>query len=270
MRYFKRTREDDVVKAIVLSAGQGSRLLPLTADRPKCLIEIGGRSILEWQVRALGAAGVASVTVVVGFGAADVERHLRACRPRGMAARALFNPLFDRADNLVSCLAAAADMRDDFLLINGDTLFEPAVVSRLLASPADAVAVAVGRKPFYDADDMKVACRDGRITRIGKDLPDEVVSGEAIGLSLFRGAAPRAFLAALEAVRREPGGHRRWYLSAVDRLAARGLVRAASVDGLGWAEIDYPGDLPRAQALVAGWREPAPPVVAAVAETVTT
>ena len=242
------------MKAIILSAGQGRRLLPRTADRPKCLLEVGGRSLLEWQLRVLADAGVRRATVVVGFGAEEVERHLRDHCPRGLEVRALFNPRFVQADNLISCLAARAEMAEDFLLINGDTLFEPVVVTRLRASQVGSVVMALGRKPAYDADDMKVVCRDGLVTRIGKDLPADLVGGEAIGVSLFRADGPLLFREVLEDVAREPGADRRWYLSAVDRLAARGLVHSVAVDDVGWAEIDYPHDLAVASALVAGWR----------------
>lgn len=257
------------MKAILLSAGQGSRLLPLTAERPKCLVEVGGRSLLEWQLRALDAAGIAQVRVVVGFGAEAVAQHLHERCPAGLEARTLFNPRFDCADNLVSCIAAGAEMDGDFLLINGDTLFEPAVVRRLRARRAEAVAMAVSRKAAYDADDMKVICRDERVTRVGKDLPAEFVNGEAIGVCLMRGEAPRLFRAALDEVLNEPGGHRRWYLSAVDRLAARGYVRAVAVEDLGWAEIDFLADLPRAAALVEAWEHPPATRAARAVETVT-
>lgn len=241
------------MKAIILSAGQGRRLLPLTAQLPKCLIEVCGRTVLEWQLRALAEAGITLVTVVVGFGADDVERHMIDRAPSGMDVRALFNPLWNRADNLVSCLAASGEMTEDFLLINGDTLFESDIVPRLRASWENPVSLAVATKALYDADDMKVSCVAGRITRIGKDLPTDQVDGEAIGMSLFRGPGPGLFREALEEVAREPQGHRRWYLSAVDRLAGRGLVHAESVDDLGWVEIDYPHDLAPAVALASRW-----------------
>jgi len=241
------------VKAIILSAGQGRRLLPLTAKLPKCLVEVCGLPVLEWQLRALAVAGVQRVTVVVGFGADEVQRRLAQLCPAGLEVRTLFNPLYDRADNLISCLAARGEMTADFLLINGDTLFEPEVVTRLCVSEGLPVAIAVASKASYDADDMKVSCRAERVLRVGKDLPASQVDGEAIGLSLFRGNGPRLFGETLEQVAREPGAHRRWYLSAVAVLAAQRLVHAVSVDGTSWTEIDYPHDLESAEDFVSHW-----------------
>ena len=246
------------MKGIILSAGQGRRLLPLTTDLPKCLLRIGGRTVLEWQLRMLATAGVHHVVVVVGFGAAEVRRQLAAITPPGMQVRALFNELYDRADNLVSCAVASPEMGEDFLLLNGDTLADSTVVTRLLTSPETPVAMAVARKDEYDADDMKISCAGTRVTRVGKDLGADETHGEAIGFSLYRGLGPELFKEALDEVLREPEGSRRWYLSAVNLLAGRGEVHTVSVEGAGWAEIDYLHDLPRARALVASLAEQPP------------
>jgi len=241
------------VKAIILSAGQGKRLLPATADLPKCLLSVGHRSILEWQLKALAEAGVKRSVIVTGFGADKVAHHLRDVCPPGMRARTWFNPLYDRTDNLVSCAEVRPEMHGDFLLLNGDTLIPATVVERLLASQPAPVAMAVCRKAGYDADDMKVKCTAGRVVRVGKDLEAGDIDGEAIGVSLFRGDGPRLFRDAIEEMLGDADSARRWYLSAVNLLAARGHVRAVSVDGIGWAEIDYPHDLRYATALVSGW-----------------
>jgi choline kinase len=251
------------LKGIILSAGQGRRLLPLTESLPKCLLRIGGRTVLEWQLRMLATAGVEQAVVVVGFGADAIERQLADITPPGMRVRTLFNELYDRSDNLVSCAVASPEMNEDFLLLNGDTLADPAVIARLLASPSVPVAMAVARKDIYDADDMKVRCAGARVTRVGKDLDALETHGEAIGFSLYRGDGPALFTEALTDILKEPEGSRRWYLSAVNLLAGSGLVHRVAITGLRWAEIDYPDDLPRAQAVVAYLAE-RPALVAAM------
>jgi L-glutamine-phosphate cytidylyltransferase len=240
------------MKAILLSAGRGTRLMPLTASLPKCLVEVGGRSVLSWQLSALAEAGFDEAVVVSGFGALHVEREVRRTRHPGLRVRTLFNPQWETTDNLVSCLAARREMQQDFLLLNGDTLVEPGILRRLVASPRVLVSVAVVRKRAYDADDMKVRSGHGWLDHIGKGLPVQAVDGEAIGVSLYRGDGPRVFVEALEEARES--GDSRWYLSAVELLAQRGLARTVLMNGLGYAEIDYPEDLARAESLVAGWR----------------
>src|SRR3712207_5893851 len=111
-----------VGKAIILSAGKGSRLLPLTAERPKCLIELSGRSLLEWQLDALEEAGLTDIVVVTGFRDDLVDGV--AARRRGV--RTLFNPFYHVADNLGSVWMAREELDRDTLLLNGDTLISPA------------------------------------------------------------------------------------------------------------------------------------------------
>src|SRR3546814_15351970 len=77
----------DTMKAIILSAGQGRRLLPLTRRRPKCLINLSGISILEWQLFALREAGVEEVVVVTGFAAEAVEKAVHQAGIRSMRVR---------------------------------------------------------------------------------------------------------------------------------------------------------------------------------------
>jgi choline kinase len=241
-------------KAIILSAGQGRRLLPYTANVPKCLVEVAGRTVLDWQLRALKAAGIGQVALVIGFEADKVEAHVAAHCPFGLDVRTYFNPRFAEADNLISCLTVRDEMNGDFLLLNGDTLFEATAITRLRQSERAPVSVAVATKDAYDADDMKVSCKGVLVTHIDKQVPADRIDGEAIGISLFRDRGPQRFLEALEQIAGEPEAHRRWYLSAVNLLAKQGLVRAVAVDDLRWAEIDYPADLERAESLVSYWQ----------------
>ena len=110
-------------KAIILSAGQGSRLLPLTRDIPKCLIEFNGRSLISWQVAALVANGIKDIVVVTGFRTERVEDHaLQLYRDTGARIRTLFNPFFQVADNLGTCWIAREEMDRNFIILNGDTI----------------------------------------------------------------------------------------------------------------------------------------------------
>lgn len=242
-------------RAVILSAGRGGRLLPLTEHLPKCLLDMGGRSMLAWQLRALVAAGVGEAVVVTGFGSELVERELERQCPPGMRVRALFNPFFQVADNLASCWLARAELAGPCLILNGDTLFEPEVARRLLAAPPAPITVTIDRKPAYDHDDMKVATRGDRLTAIGKKLTDEIVNGESIGFLRFDGQGARQFVEEIERAMRTPAGPRLWYLSAIHELAVSGCdVRVVSIEGLQWGELDFPADLVRNQVMADRWR----------------
>lgn len=241
------------MKAVILSAGQGSRLLPLTQDRPKCLLPIGARTLLEWQVRAIAAAGIDDISVVIGFQAEMMEAELERLSAGGPRITPIFNPFYKVADNLGSCWMARDRMQGDFLLVNGDTLFEKALLRHVLASPAAPITVTIDRKDAYDEDDMKVRVEGTRLKAIGKKLPLDIVNGESIGMLLFRGEGPALFRDAVERTMRTPEGAKVWYLQVIHALAQQHPVETRLIEGMAWGEVDFLPDLERARALVEGW-----------------
>ncbi len=240
------------MKAIILSAGQGRRLLPLTERVPKCVLLVRGRPLIGWQIDTLSRCGITDVTVVTGFAADSVEATLGELYGPGRI-RTLYNPFFASTDNLVSCWAARVEMQQNFLLLNGDSLFEATVLDRLLAAAEHPVTLAVSRKDGYDDDDMKVI-RDGdRLVHVGKKLLLDQVDAESIGMMTFRGDGPRLFRDAIEAAMRTPEAQKQWYLSLIDTLASRGVVYTQLVPSQGWAEVDNLADLERASMPGAPW-----------------
>jgi choline kinase len=233
------------MQAIVLSAGQGRRLLPLTDRDPKCLLEVdGSRTVLELQLRALARCGIRRVTVVVGFGADRVERFLEGTLIHGLRVDTLFNPFFASSDNLATCWLARTAMTGDFVLLNGDTLFEDAVLQRLLDGAQSPISVTIDHKERYDDDDMKISVdANGRLLAIGKQLPAASVGGESIGMLCFREAGVKCFRDELERAIRQSEGLRAWYLSVVNEMAGSVPIATISIDGLWWREIDSRADL---------------------------
>jgi choline kinase len=233
------------MRAIVLSAGQGKRLLPLTASRPKCLLEVAGdRSVLDLQLGALARCGIEHTTVLVGFGAEHVGHAVAESRFGEMEVTTLYNPFYAITDNLATCWIARVAMTDDFILLNGDTVFEDELSRRVLEAPDAPITVTIDRKLEYDADDMKVTLdTDGRLRAIGKKLPLHTVDGESIGMLRFQGTGVQTYRDALDLAMRQPESLSNWYLSVVNELAQKTAVQTVSIEGLWWAEIDSPEDL---------------------------
>lgn len=227
------------MKAIILSAGRGSRLLPLTETRPKCLLSIGNTTILGRQLDTLEVGGVTEVVVVTGFMAALVEEEV-AKRSGPMTVSTFYNPFYQIADNLASCWMVRDFMDSDFLLINGDTLFEAQLLKGVLSSPhVLPVQVTIDRKDAYDSDDMKVQLDGTRLAAIGKALPAEKADAESIGMLRFTGEGPAIYRAKLEQMMRTPEGVSNWFLKAIDAIAnTTGQVGTFSIEGKRWNEVD--------------------------------
>jgi L-glutamine-phosphate cytidylyltransferase len=241
------------MKAIILSAGQGSRLGQLTHDRPKCLIDFGGRTLLDRQLDTLAANGVDEAVVVTGFRDDQVEAAL-ARRAGGPRVRTLYNPFYKVADNLGSLFIARDELAGDCLVWNGDTLVADALMARVVGNRRAGICVTIDRKPGYDEDDMKVVVDgEGRLHAIGKRLPMANVNAESIGLLAFRSGGAEAFRTAIEGAMRSPEGTTIWYLRVIHQIAQKADVWTLDISGEEWGEVDFPPDVEDARALVAGW-----------------
>jgi choline kinase len=240
------------MKALILSAGQGRRLLPLTQDRPKSSLEAGGRSLLASQLGEFANTAISEVVVITGF-AAEVLENIVA-RTVAPPSRTLYNPFYAHSDNLGTCWVAREEMNEPFLLVNGDTLFESAVVNRLLEGIGERpITLAMDRKGSYDDDDMKVIVDGRRLQQVGKQLPADRVNGESIGMMAFTGEGPTLFRRKLDQLMRSEEGRGRWYLSAIDELARLDQVAVQSIEGLSWCEVDDQEDLAHADTVVRSW-----------------
>ena len=244
--------------AILLSAGQGSRLLPLTAERPKCLIDFSGKSLVEWQIEMLARGGVKRIDVVTGFMTDIVEEHLSAIRDPRVEISVRFNPFYKVADNLGSCWIAREAMRGDFLILNGDTLVSEEIVRKVQRGGEHGdspwpIAVTVDVKEHYDSDDMKVERESERLVQIGKTLTAQQSNAESIGFLAFRGEGAELFREAVRQAMRTPEGVQHWYLKVIDSLAPTGKVGTVSIEGLHWAEVDFLNDIEIATRLTDTW-----------------
>ena len=165
-----------------------------------------------------------------------------------------FNPFYKVADNLGSCWIARDAMEGDFLILNGDTLVSEEIVARVQQDSGWPIAVTVDVKPAYDSDDMKVS-RDaaGRLLRIGKTLAAAESNAESIGFLAFRGEGAALFRNAVRAAMRTPEGVQHWYLKVIDSLAPTAKVGTVSIEGLGWADVDFLNDIEIATRLTDSW-----------------
>jgi choline kinase len=261
-----------VSKAIIVAAGRGRRLGPETDAIPKCMVRVGGRSILHRQVDALHAAGADDLVIVRGY-LGD-----RISTPAGsstLAARFVENPAWAENNILASLMYAAHEQRGGFLFSYSDIVFAQEHARRVAEAPG-AVALVIDRRwrdayegralhPVSEAELARV--EEGpagpRVTRVGKTLvAAEDAAGEFIGLARFspEGAAAlgevwrEALAGGLEAPFGAAATLRNAYLSdALNAIAARGVpLVPVFIDGR-WREIDTEEDLARAHALVDTW-----------------
>jgi len=249
------------MKAIILSAGQGSRLGHMVDNRPKCLIDFNGRTLLDRQLDTLEANGVHEAVVVTGFHDELVNEAI-AKRTGGPKVRTIFNPFYKVADNTGSLYMAREELSGDCLVWNGDTLVSRALMAKVVGNDRSGICVTIDRKDGYDDDDMKVvAADDGRLRAIGKRI-SESVNAESIGLLAFRAGGAEQFREAIEGAMRTSEGTTIWYLRVIHHLAQSGEVWTLDINGAEWGEVDFPPDVEAAKQLTARWDAAAEAVAA--------
>jgi choline kinase len=229
-----------IEQAIVLSAGQGSRLLPVTATIPKCLIEVGGQTLLERQLVALATAGLKRALVVTGYRHEQVSEALR--KPQPLEVEARFNPFWAVASSIGSVWMARDRLREPFCLLNGDTLFDPEILAAALAAPGAALGLVVEPIAAASYDDMLVRAANGAVQAVAKTLAEGEATHRSLGLVLA-GEGHDGYVQALDELSAERNGAGAFHHDIVDRLAKRRGVAAIERAAGFWQEIDRPEDI---------------------------
>lgn len=225
---------------VILAAGQGARLNGGQGDTPKCLVPLGGESLLARNRRVLRDAGVDDVIVVVGC-AADTVR--RSCPD----VRFVENTIFARTNSLYSLWLARPHLADGFLVMNCDVLVHPQLVSDLIGAwHEDALLVDYrSDQTLYGDEEMKVTVRRGCVSGISKAMAPEEADGENVGIAKFGRDGARVLIEEMNALV-EAGEFKAWVPRAFERFASRRPLHVIGTRGLPWIEIDFPDDYRRA------------------------
>jgi choline kinase len=230
------------MRGIVLAAGKGSRLNGTAADKPKCLVELGGLTLIERQIRALENAGVDDIAIVVGC---QAERVRERC---GAAMTYVENADFAQTNSLYSLWMARALLYEGFVVLNCDVLFPPVLLDDLLASRHDAALLADYRQPsqpLYGDEEMKIRIRGGRVLEMSKAMRPEDADAENLGVVKFGPASAPRLIEIMDAIV-GAGGRRDWAPKAFSAFAAERPLYAIGTRGYPWIEIDFPEDYHRA------------------------
>ncbi len=242
------------MKAIILAAGIGSRLRPMTADRPKCLVKVAGKPILDHQIDAFTAAGIRDIIIITGYEASKIRKR---CKHRKNVRITLVdNRDFSSTNNMYSLYLSAKKVRGEpFLLSNGDVVFDPTIVKDLLdAEASSAIAVEQGA---YVEESMKITVNSkGMANAISKKIPAEEAYGVSIDLYKFSAEASETLFRCIVETVEERENLNAWTEVAIHELIHSGVLKMApfDIDGRPWVEIDNHDDLILAQRRFAKYR----------------
>ena len=236
------------MKVVILAAGIGSRLGALTKHKPKCLLEIRrGVTILRYQIDVLRNVASVELGDIFIIGGYKFEK-LKYLEEWGI--NLIFNPKYREYNNIYSFYLAKDYIKEDFILLNGDTMFHPKILEKLIK---------VGRGTYFVIDnvkelgeeEMKVLIEEDRILKFGKDIDPKSAHGEYIGVAKFDiNDAEMIFNKMEELIDR--GKTDIWYELAINYVLDEIIAKPVYTDGLPWIEVDTPEDYEKAKAMFGG------------------
>ena len=239
---------------VILAAGMAKRLRPLTDTKPKCLLEVGGKTLLQRTVDAMTAAGITEFVVVTGYRGnmiRDFLDNLDSLESLGEPRFTyLHNADYEHNNNIYSLWMSGQIVRgQEFLLMDSDILCDPAAVLRIASEPGAALAV---NRHELGEEEMKVVVDDQmRITEISKTCRPEDAMGESVGIEKMTTAYSEALFRELDQMILQEGLIDIFYERAFERLIPQGhTFRVIDTTDYFSYELDTPEDFQRAQALM--------------------
>lgn len=240
------------MRVILLAAGRAERLRPLTDATPKCLLDVGGASILSRAIRILAGQGLRRFTVVDGFEGDQLRAALCAEFPAEWFTL-VRNEAWATTNNSHSLWLARGADEEPVLLLDGDLVFEPEVARRLLAAGAPN-RLALRSEGGVGEEEIKIVVGpDGRVTDIGKTIAPSVAVGESVGLEVFSAGFAQKLWRTLERRARHEGGAHEWYeASFLELIQAGEAIYPVDLGALSCLEVDTAADLERARRVFGG------------------
>jgi len=226
------------MQAVILAAGVGGRLGEHTKEKPKCLLEVGGKPIIKHQIEMLSDHGIGKILLIVGY----KENLIR--EAVGDSVDFIVNERYRETNSLYSLSLARDWVEGPFILMNCDILFHPDILDRLLSVKGSALAydsTSIGGR-----EQTKVALSGNRVLDLGKDLPGAAAKGESLGILKFDAEGARALFESVEEQLRL-GQENSWGIEAIRATCSEVAIAGVNVAGLPWVEVDFPVDLDKAR-----------------------
>ena len=234
------------MKAVILAAGQGTRIRTVHGERPKCLIKVDDKTILDHQIEGLSRAGIDEIAIVVGYEKQQIIRHVqKRFERRKQKVHFIENPAFGLTNNIYSLWLAREWVNGGgFACLNADVIFDPQILNSALnaGSPISMIV-----DPEWRDETMKVIIDNGQIVQMSKKISKSKFSGTYIGITVFDQLINTRFFAKMQELI-DAGRVNEFFNVAVQKLVDEGLrVGFTTTAGAPWAEIDDPLDLTFAQ-----------------------
>jgi choline kinase len=236
------------MKAIILAAGMGSRIRPLTDNCPKCLLKVGGRTILEMMLTHIQRCGINEVVFVLGYLQDQIRDYVKTTFPK-LDATYLVNDDYSTTNTGYSLMLALRETKNcAFVKFDADVVFDAEILRRLIDSEHEN-CLCIDKNIQLDAEEIKVTIEGAdKVVKVSKSVRPIDAVGESIGIEKINGHTGELLLAELQRNMLDVENHQNYYEDAYERLIAKAVpFHTLDISGLRWTEIDTHEDLAMAE-----------------------
>ena len=241
------------MKAIILAAGIGSRIRPLTDNCSKSLLRIGDKTILEMMISHIQDCNINEIVFVTGYLENQIKEYVKN-NNQDLKAYFVTNERYTETNTGFSLLLTKDSVGDsDFIKFDADVVFDKEILERLLDSPEES-ALCIDRNIQLDAEEIKVVVDDkNRILKANKTIDPKEAIGESIGIEKIGKETAKRLFQELEEMMQDEKNHQEYYEAAYERLIEKGeSFHALDITGLDWVEIDTNEDFELARKIFNG------------------
>lgn len=231
------------MQAIIMAAGFGSRIEKITDNMPKSFLEINDEKLIERAIRLLKERDINDITVVTGYKYKLFDVLI------DKKIKLVHNPLYFCTNVLASFACGMGNLKDDFIFIHADTIFDETILDDLITSNVSDIILPVDYKSCVE-EEMKVITIDGNVTVINKSVDLKIAEGEFIGIAKIGSCILDKLKSAVIVELKEKNNHQNYFEAAIQNLINQGNnIKTIATNGRPWVEIDFPEDFEVAKKL---------------------
>ena len=241
------------MQGVILAAGVGSRLGPLTDNKPKCLVEVLNKPILQYQIEAYKKADISDVIIVTGYLSEKIRNYLESHRFNNISTQLIDNKDFRTTNNMYSFWLTKDYINGECILLNGDVVFDPEILKELRdSSISNLIASDIG---VYKEENMKIKISNGVIKEISKTIPKSDFFATTLDTYKISNIAKNRLFDIIEMKYIQKNDLNQWIEVALQDLFEFEKFYPIDIKHKNWVEIDCVQDLQEAELLYPGeWK----------------
>ena len=242
---------DRKIKAVILAAGVGSRIRPLTDNCPKSLLMINGKTILEMMISHIQKCGISEIVFVLGYLQDQIKDYVKTQFP-DLVAHYITNKKYKETNTGYSLLLTKDLVQNStFIKFDADVVFDISILKNLIDSEHDN-CLCIDKNINLDVEEIKVIIREeNRVVKASRTVNPEDAIGESIGIEKISPEAAHALFSELEIMMKDEQHHQEYYEAAYERIIEKDVpFHALDISGLKWTEIDTKEDFLSAESLL--------------------